>query len=85
MSYIVRKSSQRMQRNKEHIKLIYKFYLFPTDIVHLNNLSILLDIKANGWVLHSVESIVSFYIWEQQKMILVMRLSLNTDYFTEVV
>ncbi|WP_339280487.1 TniQ family protein [Lysinibacillus sp. FSL P2-0066] len=40
---------------------IYKFDLFPTDIVHLNDLAILLNIKANELVLHSFEPIVSFF------------------------
>lgn len=39
----------------------YKFDLFPTDIVHLNDLSILLKIKANELVVHSFEPIVSFF------------------------
>lgn len=39
----------------------YKFDLFPTDIVHLNDLSILLKFKANELVVHSFEPIVSFF------------------------
>ncbi|WP_345803550.1 MULTISPECIES: TniQ family protein [unclassified Lysinibacillus] len=41
--------------------IFYKFDLFPCDIVHLNDLSILLNIKANELVLHSFEPIVSFF------------------------
>lgn len=39
----------------------YKFDLFPSDIVHLSDLSILLNIKANELVSHSFEPIVSFF------------------------
>ncbi len=39
----------------------YKFDLFPSDIVHLSDLSILLNIKANVLVAHSFEPIVSFF------------------------
>lgn len=39
----------------------YKFDLFPTDIVHLKGLSILLKFQANELVAHSFEPIVSFF------------------------
>ncbi|MGE8006750.1 TniQ family protein [Lysinibacillus sp. NPDC093216] len=52
---VVKKGSYEVARN-----YFYKFDLFPTDIVHLKDLSILLNIKANELVVHSFEPIVSF-------------------------
>lgn len=52
---VVKKGSYKVARN-----YFYKFDLFPTDIVHLKDLSILLNIKANELVVHSFEPIVSF-------------------------
>lgn len=46
----------KVDRNKSH-----KLDLFPSDIVHLNDLSKLLNIQANELVLHSFEPIVSFF------------------------
>ncbi|MFK5710741.1 TniQ family protein [Lysinibacillus boronitolerans] len=52
---VVKKGTYEVARN-----YFYKFDLFPTDIVHLKDLSILLNIKANELVVHSFEPIVSF-------------------------
>ncbi|KGR89286.1 hypothetical protein CD30_17425 [Ureibacillus massiliensis 4400831 = CIP 108448 = CCUG 49529] len=63
--FVRKQATYKVDRNS-----FYKFDLFPSDIVQLNELSILLNIRANKLGLHSFEPFVSlFYPGAAGKMI----------------